>query len=404
MLLAEILSDIAAVGLAGTQTITGIKTFYSGQKINNPANTFAYVITAGAISAERILNLPVITGTDTLATLGLAQTFSAIKTFSANPVLSADSAILSFSSATGAKQITTGGTTDLALMPGGRIGIGTNTPASKLDVNGNISWGIDSTEETTPNNRSAYVLQHHTGLSLSAHSYYGGVRIYNQVSSTPHGYNGTMVMAITGGKVGILNSTPLDVRTSINGNVSAQVKNESTGTSAVQRFLLENNATYQGDFRLYGSNVTGTLGGINRANLLAIMAQNTTAGLMIYTGTKPLYLANANGVALYVKSDLKIGINTINPVTLLHVNGKGSFGDSVTSSNSIRILNLCSTDAVMRVLRISANIDTAAPGVELLHRTTADGTDTDFWDFFINSTGFNIRDRRPIVIGGPAIM
>jgi len=44
-------------------------------KIFNPADTFKYIITAGAITvADRILNLPVITGTDTLAVLLLAQT------------------------------------------------------------------------------------------------------------------------------------------------------------------------------------------------------------------------------------------------------------------------------------------------------------------------------------------
>lgn len=54
-------------------------------KIFNPADTFKYVITAGAITAERILNLPVITGTDTIAVLSLAQTFlTGGKTFNDN--------------------------------------------------------------------------------------------------------------------------------------------------------------------------------------------------------------------------------------------------------------------------------------------------------------------------------
>lgn len=56
--------------------------------IRNPADTFSYDIVPGAITADRTLNLPVITGTDTVAVLGLAQTFSAIKTFSAIPVMS----------------------------------------------------------------------------------------------------------------------------------------------------------------------------------------------------------------------------------------------------------------------------------------------------------------------------
>ena len=50
-------------------------------RVRNPAFTFDYDIVPGAITADRQLNLPVITGTDTLAVLGLAQTFTADKTF-----------------------------------------------------------------------------------------------------------------------------------------------------------------------------------------------------------------------------------------------------------------------------------------------------------------------------------
>ena len=52
-------------------------------RVRNPADTFDYDIVSAAITADRQLNLPLITGTDTLATLGLAQTFTGIITFSA---------------------------------------------------------------------------------------------------------------------------------------------------------------------------------------------------------------------------------------------------------------------------------------------------------------------------------
>ena len=48
---------------------------------------FDYDIVPGSISAARTLNLPVITGTDTLATLGLAATYSAIMTHSADIII-----------------------------------------------------------------------------------------------------------------------------------------------------------------------------------------------------------------------------------------------------------------------------------------------------------------------------
>lgn len=51
-------------------------------RVRNPGETFDYDIVPAAIAADRQLNLPLITGTDTLATLGLAATFSAAQTFS----------------------------------------------------------------------------------------------------------------------------------------------------------------------------------------------------------------------------------------------------------------------------------------------------------------------------------
>jgi hypothetical protein len=50
--------------------------------IRNPANTFRYDIVPGAISgADKTLNLPVITTTDTLPAIGLVQTWTADQTF-----------------------------------------------------------------------------------------------------------------------------------------------------------------------------------------------------------------------------------------------------------------------------------------------------------------------------------
>lgn len=88
-------SDGDVVYLDSVDTITGVKTMTglnvithssSGLIVRNPANTFSYTITGGAIAAARTLNLPVITGTDTVAVLGLAQTFTGTVTLT-TPVL-----------------------------------------------------------------------------------------------------------------------------------------------------------------------------------------------------------------------------------------------------------------------------------------------------------------------------
>lgn len=74
---------LAVLGLA--QTFTGLNSILvasSGLTIRNPADTFKYTITGDAILSDRILNLPLTTATDTLAVLGLQQTFTAGPIFS----------------------------------------------------------------------------------------------------------------------------------------------------------------------------------------------------------------------------------------------------------------------------------------------------------------------------------
>lgn len=56
-------------------------------RIWNPADTFRYTIIAQAIAANRQLNLPLTTGTDTLASLGLGQTFTGNNTFSGTTII-----------------------------------------------------------------------------------------------------------------------------------------------------------------------------------------------------------------------------------------------------------------------------------------------------------------------------
>ncbi len=96
--LPDVTDTIAVLGLA--QTFTGANTHSglnavlvssSGLTVRNPANTFSYTITAAAIAANRILNLPLITATDTISVLGLAQTYSADKTFSSKALINGGS-------------------------------------------------------------------------------------------------------------------------------------------------------------------------------------------------------------------------------------------------------------------------------------------------------------------------
>lgn len=74
---------------------------YTGSNLlfENPAKTFDTALTGGAVTANRTLNLPAITGTDTLGALGLAQSWSAKNTFTGNvDFTDAGTAIYSFDS------------------------------------------------------------------------------------------------------------------------------------------------------------------------------------------------------------------------------------------------------------------------------------------------------------------
>ena len=123
----------------------------------------------------------------------------------------------------------------MVITQAGNVGIGTATPGALLDVAGDMhvqgaiikqlggsslfGWGevagssltATDLDKNRPNlgGNSVERLNHHTGISLSAHSFYGGIRFYNQGYS-PTNWNpfdsqtgATMVMAINNGKVGI---------------------------------------------------------------------------------------------------------------------------------------------------------------------------------------------------------
>ena len=186
--------------LAATQTVTGAKTFNDQTLLfRNPANTFSYTLVHGAIAANRQLNLPVITATDTLAVLGLAQTFSAAQTFS-NQIIS------SITGASTTPAISLTGSTMRWISYGSSTGVGspvvtTRSAGSKIifaeTITGsNLDFGMGLETNyfwlSTPNTSNGY--RFYTGpsnipltLTSAGLDLTGGASVYFKASSTAAG-------------------------------------------------------------------------------------------------------------------------------------------------------------------------------------------------------------------------
>ena len=126
--------------ISGTSTLTlGVVSATAGTIVlRNASNAFTTTIVPSVVTANRQLNLPLITATDTVAVLGLAQTFTGNKTFSGTVSCGSTLAVTSTTTMTG--RLTANGgitvvggsyllTTNSALIGNAGSGLGTITNA-----------------------------------------------------------------------------------------------------------------------------------------------------------------------------------------------------------------------------------------------------------------------------------
>jgi len=99
-------------------------------EINNTADTFQYIITGAAIAADRILNLPLLTGPDTIVTEAFTQTLT-------NKTLTTPT-IASFTNATHNHQAAAGGGTLVATL----ALTATGTKDSTTFLRGDDTWDV----------------------------------------------------------------------------------------------------------------------------------------------------------------------------------------------------------------------------------------------------------------------
>jgi hypothetical protein len=177
------------------------------------------------------------------------------------------------------------------------------------------------------------------------------------------------------------------------GTINATSLVKSGGTSS--QFLKADGTV---DSSVYvPTSTTLTINGVtfdlsaNRTFTVGSVTGSGASGQVAYwTGTSA---QSGSNNLFWDASTNRLGIGTTTPITTTHIVGRVSVGDSITTLNSVRAFNLCSTDAGIRILRVSADSLVAAPNFELIHRTTADGANTAAFDVYANSTGLTFRNR-----------
>jgi hypothetical protein len=195
----------------------------------------------------------------------------------------------------------------------GRVGIGLNSPASKLDVNGTAEMlGFKLTTSPT----AGYVLTSDAaGVGTWQAAGAGGDSDWTIV--------GDNMYAAVSGSLGIGTSTP-DSKLHLVSNAVEDVIFESTENSASVEFIAKTSGGVNDYLKLYkgGPSATGTAAGIPIAGLARVMSGVSSDGLMLQVASAdPMYFVTNAVEQMRISSDGDVGIGTITPGSKLDVDG-----------------------------------------------------------------------------------
>jgi hypothetical protein len=272
--------SVSAITTTANLNVTGIGTFLTtGLKVRNSANTFQYNITSGAITADRTLNLPVITATDTLAVLGLSQTFTAVQSFS--------------------NTLTASATLDLTGNTTGTHVFGSNQTSGTITLGGSsgtgaITFGRSTVSQTTDIQAGVTASGSTKTINLGTNGASGS---FTRISVGPTAGVGTVIIN-SGSNLGIGSTLPTS-------NIDVVGSGKFTGIVTASRFdsvtagtpIIESTDTISINTPRVAISTDLTIGG------------NTGIGTTIATSR------------LTVVGDARIGINTSQGVILTSPNG-----------------------------------------------------------------------------------
>ena len=371
---------LAAGGMQVTDTtistpnlnVSGVGTFQSsGLKIRNPTNTFGYTIAGGAIGADYTLTLPVVTANTGIALTGIAQTFTALQTYSAGLTVSSGSLTVSGGTITAGNNAATllGGNTTT------NITLGTSLTSGTLIIGNNIQTGT-LTLGTAIVSQTLNIQAGVSGVGTTKTINFGtggGSGSFTQINIGPTAGVGTVVIN-SGTNLGIGTTTPTSALTVVANvlvsgistlgittttNLTAQQLNISgittvgflTATNISVSGIVTSNAYYIGTTQVISSarqlqNIA-SLDATTTATIESAItnAPNTFTDLQV-TGVStftngPVLIGSATSTGTatqrlqvtggaYVSGN--VGIGTTNPGEKLQVDGNMRIGVSATSN------------------------------------------------------------------------
>ena len=358
----QVNAGVSTLGIATATNLTaqqlnvsGVGTFQSSNlKVVGASTSFQYSIVGSTIAANRNLTLPLLTTDDTVAVLGLSQTFSGSNTFSGatntfSGVVNFTGNNITFNPSNTATTFTLGSTAGT-----GNIIVGQSTASQTTNIQAGAS-GIGTTK----------TINLGTGGLTSS---------FTQINIGPGPSAGVGTVVINSGtNLGIGSLTPtsaLDIignakvsgvitATTFSGNASSATYATSAGVStsviggiaSVTQLTVSGVSTFSSNVLIPSSSV-----GIGTTNPLQQLQVGTANTLGI----------NTTGTVFVVTSNADVGIGTTRPTSKLHVlgdvnvSGVSTLGVTSTTNLTSQQLNVSGVSTFNNLIKIGNSVSIGA--------------------------------------------